>query len=521
MASPQHRCVFVGNIPYDATEEQLIEICREVGPVVSFRLVTDRETGKPKGYGFCEYKDEETALSARRNLQGYEINGRQLRVDFAENDKGSDRNREQGRGGPGMAANIDPQKQGGQAVHGESSHMQPIGLHSAINAATLMADALGGVQAGLQHNQNALPGQPAPATDPLTLHLAKMSRSQLNDIISELKKMATQNKERARALLLSKPQLLKAIFQAQIMLGMVTPQMLQMPNIRQPLGQHAQIPLQDARHSQQPTAQTLFQMVQTGLIPKVQSQISSAPHNSLAHNQFSATLQSTLQPRTHIPQHSSNHVLPPVAAHSVVPKLPSMTTSVRPQIQVANSSSLNQQLQPSLPHSGQLATANLSHGSRMVLPNAVMRSAPAPHPSLSDTSFQPGPSITPGIAEKSKIVRNPSEAVNRPLKMVKLDGGKSSPSPFGLNVSNLSGSKTSQIYGVDSAPVNQVPRTEEVQYAGKQISQPQIAPDVESALLQQVLSLTPEQLNSLPPEQRQQVIQLQQALRQDQMQQPS
>lgn len=60
-----------------------------------YRLVTDKETGKPKGYGFCEYKDEETALSARRNLQGYEINGRQLRVDFAENDKASDKSREQ------------------------------------------------------------------------------------------------------------------------------------------------------------------------------------------------------------------------------------------------------------------------------------------------------------------------------------------------------------------------------------------------------------------------------------------
>ncbi|GMI83012.1 cleavage stimulating factor 64 [Hibiscus trionum] len=495
MATPQHRCVFVGNIPYDATEEQLIEICREVGPVVSFRLVIDRETGKPKGYGFCEYKDEETALSARRNLQGYEINGRQLRVDFAENDKGSDRNREQGRGGPGLATNIDPQKQvGSQAAHGESFHLQPIGLQSAIAAATLVAEALGGVQVGLQHNQNVLPGQPAPATDPLTLHLAKMSRSQLNEIMSELKKMATQNKERARELLLSKPQLLKAIFQAQLMLGMVTPQVLQMPNLRQPLGQHSQISLHDAQHSQQPTAQTLFQMVQTGLIPK---------------------------PRTQLLQHSSNHVLPPAAALSVVPKLPSINTSVRQQIQVANSSSLNQQLQPSLPHSGQLATANLSHGSRMVLPNAVMKSAPVPLPSLSDTSFQRGPSTTPGIAEKSNILRNPSEAVNRPLKMVKLEGGKSSPSLLGLNVSNVSGFKTSQTFGVDSKPHEHLVKLEEVQYAEKQVSQPQLAPDVESVLLQQVLNLTPEQLSSLPPEQRQQVIQLQQALRQDQMQQPS
>ncbi|TYH72706.1 hypothetical protein ES332_D05G273500v1 [Gossypium tomentosum] len=516
MASSQHRCVFVGNIPYDATEEQLIEICREVGPVVSFRLVIDRETGKPKGYGFCEYKDEETALSARRNLQGYEINGRQLRVDFAENDKGSDRNREQGRGGPGLATNFDPQKQlGGQAVHGESFHLQPIGLHSAITAAALMAEALGGVQ----QNQNALPSQPVPTSDPLTLHLARMSRNQLNEIMSELKKMATQNKELARELLLSKPQLLKAIFQAQIMLGMVTPQV--MPNIRQPLGQPAQIPLQDGQHSLQPTAQTLSPMVQAGLIPKVQSQIASVPLNSLARNQVSATLQSTLQPRTQLPQHSSNYVLPPAAAHSGVPKIPSLNTSVRPQIQVANSSSLNQQLQPSLLHSGQLATANLSHSSRMVSPNVVMQSAPLPHPSLSDTSFQPGPSITPGIAEKSNIVQNHSEAISQPPKMVKLDGGKSGSSSVGLNVTNVSGSKTLQTFGVDSAPVNQVPRAQEVQYAEKQISQPQLAPDVESVLLQQVLNLTPEQLSSLPPEQRQQVIQLQQALRQEHMQQPS
>lgn len=51
------------------------------------RLVYDRETGKPKGYGFCEYKDQETALSAMRNLNGYEIGGRTLRVDNACTEK--------------------------------------------------------------------------------------------------------------------------------------------------------------------------------------------------------------------------------------------------------------------------------------------------------------------------------------------------------------------------------------------------------------------------------------------------
>lgn len=71
---------------------------------VPFRLVFDRETGKPKGYGFCEFagpsafaprshlitrnlrSDHETALSAVRNLNGQEIGGRPLRIDLADSD---------------------------------------------------------------------------------------------------------------------------------------------------------------------------------------------------------------------------------------------------------------------------------------------------------------------------------------------------------------------------------------------------------------------------------------------------
>merc|ERR1712071_132978 len=68
--------VFVGNIPYGVTEDQLKDIFGEAGSVVSFRIVHDRETGRSKGFGFCEYQDPSSAAAAMRDLNGYEINGR-------------------------------------------------------------------------------------------------------------------------------------------------------------------------------------------------------------------------------------------------------------------------------------------------------------------------------------------------------------------------------------------------------------------------------------------------------------
>jgi RNA recognition motif-containing protein len=48
---------------------------------VSFRLITDRETGRPKGYGFCEFADAAGANAALSSFNGYEFQGRALRVD--------------------------------------------------------------------------------------------------------------------------------------------------------------------------------------------------------------------------------------------------------------------------------------------------------------------------------------------------------------------------------------------------------------------------------------------------------
>ena len=66
------------------------------------RLVYDRETGKPKGYGFCEYQDTETAQSALRNLNNHDFNGRPLRVGVAagEGNKDEMQGMQQALGGP-------------------------------------------------------------------------------------------------------------------------------------------------------------------------------------------------------------------------------------------------------------------------------------------------------------------------------------------------------------------------------------------------------------------------------------
>ena len=53
-----------------------------------YRLIYDPVTGKSRGFGFCEYEDAETAMSAVRNLAGREVNGRPLRIDSATNAPG-------------------------------------------------------------------------------------------------------------------------------------------------------------------------------------------------------------------------------------------------------------------------------------------------------------------------------------------------------------------------------------------------------------------------------------------------
>ncbi len=75
--------IYVGNLSYDATQEQVEEFFAEYGEVTSVRLISDRETGRPKGFGFVEMSDRSSALNAIDSLNGKEMLGRRLVVNEA------------------------------------------------------------------------------------------------------------------------------------------------------------------------------------------------------------------------------------------------------------------------------------------------------------------------------------------------------------------------------------------------------------------------------------------------------
>jgi RNA recognition motif-containing protein len=72
--------VYVGNMSYDTTEDKLRELFAPHGDVASVTVVTDRYTGRPRGFSFVEMETEESAQAAIAALNGQEVDGRQLKV---------------------------------------------------------------------------------------------------------------------------------------------------------------------------------------------------------------------------------------------------------------------------------------------------------------------------------------------------------------------------------------------------------------------------------------------------------
>jgi RNA recognition motif-containing protein len=75
--------LYVGNLPYSANEDSLTEFFSTVGAVESARIITDRDSGRSKGFGFVEMATDEEAEKAVSELNGKEMDGRALTVNEA------------------------------------------------------------------------------------------------------------------------------------------------------------------------------------------------------------------------------------------------------------------------------------------------------------------------------------------------------------------------------------------------------------------------------------------------------
>jgi len=75
--------IYVGNLPFSATEDEIREKFEEFGSVMSVNLITDRDTGRPRGFGFVEMENGEEADASISALDQTEMDGRKLNVNEA------------------------------------------------------------------------------------------------------------------------------------------------------------------------------------------------------------------------------------------------------------------------------------------------------------------------------------------------------------------------------------------------------------------------------------------------------
>lgn len=76
--------LFVGNVSFDTPKEEIERLFGEAGQISEVFVPTDRETGRPRGFAFVEFADAAAAEAAIQRFDGYELNGRPLRVNEAQ-----------------------------------------------------------------------------------------------------------------------------------------------------------------------------------------------------------------------------------------------------------------------------------------------------------------------------------------------------------------------------------------------------------------------------------------------------
>jgi len=83
--------LYVGNLSFSTTEDELRELFDKHGKLLSVKIISHRETGRSRGFGFVEYEEASSATEAQNSLNGQQLGGRDLRVNEAHDkpDSGS------------------------------------------------------------------------------------------------------------------------------------------------------------------------------------------------------------------------------------------------------------------------------------------------------------------------------------------------------------------------------------------------------------------------------------------------
>lgn len=76
--------LYVGNLSYDTTEEQIRTLFTQAGEIAEIAFITDRDTGRPKGFGFVTMKSEEASKEAIKRFNGFTVDNRALTVNEAK-----------------------------------------------------------------------------------------------------------------------------------------------------------------------------------------------------------------------------------------------------------------------------------------------------------------------------------------------------------------------------------------------------------------------------------------------------
>ncbi|WCJ21954.1 hydroxyproline-rich glycoprotein family protein [Euphorbia peplus] len=374
----------------------------------------------------------------------------------------------------------------------------------------------------------------------LTESMAGMTKNQLYEIMSQMKNLIEQNKQQARDILIQNPPLTKALFQAQIMLGMVQPPQV-IPTINPAATQQ---PQQSSQLSQQSNVQATHPLPG----PKQEQKVVQPPVRKQHQNQNSSTSvhPSNLQSQSmsshplHTPQQPKGHLNPQMTPMSVPQSSQLPNIPLPPLHSVSQPPTLHQP--PQLPNvSTQLQQPLHTTG----VPHLPMQPQMPPQPRLpSGPNFhhQYGPQMGPNVGFQHSGPQHPSQSMFHSGNKPQTGMGPSFPQGQPLHQSHLPPPYQAQHMGQDfnnqggssmqvdrgswmsggpqeNSPMAQLlapPQMVPGQMGpGNQSARPaSLTPDMEKALLQQVMSLTPEQINLLPPEQRNQVLQLQQMLRQ-------